>query len=151
MTKFTKIGAIAALSALMAVGGCASVRSARDRIVKPQVRCANVTVQIYFEADSAELTSDGRAVLQAASGQAKACKVDSVSVVGLADAAGAPEANLALSARRADAVTRALAATGLPAAEFDKTAVGQQGAVTAAGDTRPLRRRADVTLKLSNP
>lgn len=151
MTSFTRIGAVAALSALMAVGGCTTVRNARDRIVKPQARCANLTVQVYFEADSAELTSDGRAVLQAAAAQAKACKVDGVSVVGLADAAGAPQANLALSARRADAVTRALTATGLPAAEFDKTAVGQQGAVTAAGDTRPLRRRADVTLKLSNP
>ncbi len=151
MTSFTRIGAVAALSALMAVGGCTTVRNARDRIVKPQARCANLTVQIYFEADSAELTSDGRAVLQAAAGQAKACKVDGVSVVGLADAAGAPQANLALSARRAEAVTRALTATGLPAAEFDKTAVGQQGAVTAAGDTRPLRRRADVTLRLSNP
>jgi hypothetical protein len=93
MTNLMRIAAVAALSGLMAVGGCTTVRNARDRIVKPQARCANVTVQIYFEADSA----------------------------------------------------------GLPAAEFDKTALGQQGATTAAGDTRPLRRRADVTLRLSNP
>jgi peptidoglycan-associated lipoprotein len=151
MTKFGTYAAMAGLCAALAVAGCSTVRSARDRIVKPQARCADLTVQIYFEPDSAEVTPDGRAVLRAAAGQAKGCKVASVSVLGLADAAGAPAANLELSRRRADAVAQALAATGLPAAEFDKTAAGQAGSVTATGDTRPLRRRADVTLKLSKP
>jgi peptidoglycan-associated lipoprotein len=149
-----KIGtytATAGLGAALAITGCSTVRNARDRIVKPQVRCADLTVQIYFEPNSAEVTSDGRAVLQAAAGQAKGCKVGAVSVLGLADAAGAPAASLELSKRRAEAVAHALAATGLPAAEFDTAAVGQAGSVTAAGDTRPLRRRADVTLKLRNP
>jgi peptidoglycan-associated lipoprotein len=151
MTKIGTYAATAGLCAALAITGCSTVRNARDRIVKPQVRCADLTVQIYFEPDSAEVTSEGRAVLQAAAGQAKGCKVQAVSVLGLADAAGAPAANLELSRRRADAVARVLVATGLPAAEFDTAAIGQAGAVTAAGDTRPLRRRADVTLKLHNP
>ena len=90
-------------------------------------------------------------MIGAAAGQAKGCKVDEVTVLGLADAAGAPAANLELSKRRAGAVTQALSATGLPAAVFDLKAAGQSGALTAAGDTAPLRRRADVVLKLSPP
>ena len=144
-----KTAAVAVL--VLGLSACATVKSARDRIVRAPVRCTDQTVQIYFEPDSAEVTKDGRAVLQAAAGQAKGCKVASVSVLGLADAAGAPAANLELSKRRADAVAKALAATGLPAAEFDTAAAGQAGAVTASGDTRPLRRRADVTLKLHTP
>lgn len=149
MTRIGTYAAVAALSAAMALAGCASVRDARDRIVKPQARCADVTVQIYFEPDSAEVTSEGRAVLRAAAAQAKACKVEAVSVLGLADAAGAPGGNLELSQRRADAVAQALAAAGLPPAAFDTSAAGQAGSITRSGDTRPLRRRADVTLKLA--
>lgn len=149
MTRTGTCAVTAAMSVAMLLAGCTTVRNARDRIVKPQARCADVTVQIYFEPDSAEVTSEGRAVLRAAADQARACKVEGVSVLGLADAAGAPGANLDLSQRRAEAVTKALAATGLPAAAFDTAAAGQAGAVTATGDTRPLRRRADVTLKLS--
>lgn len=149
MTRTGTCAVTAAMSVAMLLAGCATVRNARDRIVKPQPRCADVTVQIYFEPDSAEVTSEGRAVLRAAADQARACRVAGVSVLGLADAAGAPGANLELSQRRAEAVTKALAATGLPAAAFDTSAAGQAGSMTASGDTRPLRRRADVTLKLS--
>ena len=131
--------------------GCTTMTSARDRIVKREASCADVTVDIYFEPDSAEVTKEGRAVLRAAAGQAKGCQVDQVLVLGLAAAAGAPAASLELSKRRAASVTTALAATGLPAGEFDLAAAGQSGSVTASGDNRPLRRRADVTLKLSTP
>ena len=131
------------------LAGCTTVRNARDRIVKPQAHCQDVTVQIYFEAGSAEVTREGRAVLRAAAGQAKGCKVDAISVLGLADAAGAPDANLELSKKRGDAVTAALSATGLPTTNLVITAVGQEGSVTRRGET-PLRRRADLTLKLSS-
>ena len=151
MTVF-KTFAVAAtgLALAAALAGCTTVRNARDRIVKPQARCADITAPIYFEPGSAEVTREGRAVLRAAAGQAKGCKVDAVSVLGLADAAGAPDANLELSKKRVAAVTAALASTGLPAAELDLHAAGQEGATTARG-VAPLRRRADVVLKLSTP
>ena len=72
----------------------------------------------------------------------------SIEVLGLADAAGAPGVNLELSKRRAQSVAAALAANGLPTAEFQVAAGGQDGAVTADGKA-PLRRRADVTLHLA--
>lgn len=141
------IFSIATVLAVQAAG-CASLA---PRLAARAPVCGDMRVQIYFEPDSAEVTEEGRAVISAAASQAKTCKVDRVTVLGLADAAGAPQANLELSQRRAAAVTRTLTAQGLPAAQFDETAAGQAGAVTAAGDIRPLRRRVDVVLKLAAP
>jgi len=148
----SKISAAAALGVALTVclAGCATVRSARDRIVRPQARCQDVTVQIYFEPGAAEVTREGRAVLRAAAGQTRGCRVDALTILGLADAAGTPDANLELSRKRVAAVTQALAATGLPVAQMELHAAGQEGAVTSRG-AAPLRRRADVVLKLSAP
>lgn len=150
MATVRGLGAAVLVLALMG-SGCTTLTNARDRIVKREATCPDVTVQIYFEPDSAEVTDEGRAVIRAAADQAKTCKVDGVAVLGLADAKGAPGANMELSKRRAAAVSQALIATGLPAAELDLKAVGQAGSTTADGDTRPLRRRADLVLKLSTP
>jgi outer membrane protein OmpA-like peptidoglycan-associated protein len=139
------------IGAGLVASGCASVSDPRAKIVKEASACQDLTVQIYFEPDSAEVSAEGLAVLNEAAAEAKPCKVGRVLVLGLADAVGAPAANLEISKRRAGAVTRALNATGLPAAEFDLAAVGQTGAVTAEGDARLLRRRADITIELSAP
>jgi outer membrane protein OmpA-like peptidoglycan-associated protein len=135
--------------ALLVLGLSACTTTERQRIVREPVRCADHTVQVYFEAQSWELTKEGRAVIDAAAGQAKGCKVTSVEVLGLADAAGAPAASLELSQKRAGSVAAALRADGLPAAEFKVAAAGQAGAVTAAGQAQPMRRRADIVLHLA--
>lgn len=143
--------AILGLSLALGLGGCASVQTARSRIVlAPPSRCTDQTVQIYFESFSAEVTREGRAVIAAAAQQAKPCKVTGVDVLGLADSVGgAADSNLELSKRRAEAVTAALADAGLPAAEFKITAVGEKGSTTADGRSRPLRRRADIVVHLA--
>lgn len=136
-----------ALAALLA--GCTTLETARERIVQPQPgRCVEQTLQIYFEPDSAEVTPEGRAVIDQAARQARGCRVEGVTVLGLADAAGAPEPNLDLSKRRAQSVTAALARSGLPAADFQVAGLGQAGSVAPDGSTLPLRRRADVILNL---
>ena len=136
--------AIVTLALALGLSACATARNPRDRIVQRPAACPDQTAQIYFEADSAEITKEGRALLAATAGDRKACRVTGVEVMGLADAAGAPGANLELSARRARAVTAALAASGLPAAEFKVSAAGQAGATTARGQAQPLRRRVDL-------
>jgi outer membrane protein OmpA-like peptidoglycan-associated protein len=136
--------------ALLTLAGCATL-GGRDRVVKRAPECPDQRVQIYFEPNSAAVTDEGRAVLAQAAKAAQGCTVKSVHVLGLADAAGAPDANLELSRRRADSVTAALAAAGLPAAEFEVAGAGQEGAVTDAGEAQPLRRRADVVVKLDKP
>lgn len=141
---------LAALGLLVVgLSACATVKS-RDRIVRAPSNCSDQTVQIYFQSYSAEVTREGRAVLNLTAKDSQArCRVTAVEVLGLADAAGAPGANLELSKKRAQAVTDALTAAGLPAAEFKLTAAGDSGAVNAKGDARLLRRRADVVLHLA--
>ena len=138
-----------AASAALALGGCASVQTARARLVKAPVRCDDQTVQIYFEPESAEVTPEARGVIRAAASSVAGCQVRAVEVVVLSDAAGAPAANLDLSRRRAEAVAAALQTLSLPMAEFRLGAAGEAGAVTAGGKAAPLRRRADVTLRLA--
>lgn len=150
MTARRILGAAALVGVVGLVSGCGTLQNARARIEKAPAACEDVTVQIYFEPDSAEVTREGKAVLSQAATLARPCKIDRVSVLGLADAVGTADVNLELSKRRAASVTAALAATGLPAAEFNLQAAGQSGAVTPAG-AQPLRRRADVTVELSQP
>lgn len=146
-----RIAAITVLAG-MALAACSTTTGGeRAKIVKPVAACDDVTVQIYFEPFSADVTDEGRAVLAQAASQAKSCRVEDVKVVGLADAVGAPQDNLELSKQRVAAVTKALVANGLPSGKFEVAAVGQQGATTAGGDSRPLRRRADVTIELTAP
>jgi outer membrane protein OmpA-like peptidoglycan-associated protein len=144
---FQKAITFGSCAVALTLSACTTVKT-RDQIVQA-THCVDQTVQIYFEADSAEVTKEGRAVLKLAAGDSKACKVSGVDVLGLADAAGAPGANLELSKRRAQAVTEALTAAGLPAAEFKLAAAGSAEAINSKGDARPLRRRTDVVLHLS--
>lgn len=143
--------AIVALAAVTALSACQSLRSARERIVRPPARCVLETVPIYFEPGVAALTPDGRRVIAEAAARARGCTVKAVTVVGLADAAGDPAANMELSKRRAESVAAAVAAAGLPSADFGLAAAGETAAVTADGRAAPLRRRAEVTLVLEPP
>jgi outer membrane protein OmpA-like peptidoglycan-associated protein len=137
------------LGLALALGGCASSPPPQNALVKAASPCVDQSVQIYFEAWSADITPEGRAVIDAAAKAAKDCKVTGVVVIGLADAVGAPDANLELSKKRAASVSAALAANGLPAAEFRVGAAGQAGATRPDGSKAAMRRRVDVTLKLA--
>jgi len=146
-----KTAIVASLTLVVGLSGCASVRSARDAIVRAPPTCQDVTIPIYFEPDAAQLTPEGRRVISSQAAQAKRCRIESVRVLGLADAAGDPAANLQLSKARAASVSDALKRAGLPSAEFDLSAVGQAGSLTPEGRIQPVRRRADITLKLAKP
>lgn len=137
-------------SALLAVGLASCAAGGRGALVRAPAVCQDISVPIYFEPNQAQVTREGRRVLVASAAQARGCSVDAVRVLGLADAAGDPQANLELSKRRAASVAEAILKAGLPAAEFEVAAAGQAGALTPSGQV-PVRRRADVTLKLSRP
>lgn len=139
-----------AAAALTAVGLAGCTGGLRQSVIRAPKVCQDMTVPVYFEPNQAQITREGRRVIAASAAQAKGCSVDSVRVLGLADAAGDPQANLELSKQRAASVADAIRSAGLPDAEFEVAAAGQVGAVTSAGQV-PVRRRADVTLKLSKP
>jgi peptidoglycan-associated lipoprotein len=149
MKRAVMITGLAAVGASLAA--CQSMNDARSRLVRTPPACEDVTVPVYFEPNQAQLPPDGQRVIAAAARQARPCRVEGVHVVGLADAAGDPAANLELSRRRAAAVTSAIMRAGLPDASFDLDAAGQAGSVTADGRVVPVRRRADITLRLAKP
>jgi len=135
------------LALTVGLGGCANVGMRRS-LVRAEPTCQDVTVPIYFEPNQADLTREGRRVIAMAAADARGCAVQAVRVLGLADAAGDPAANQELSQRRAASVTAALMQAKLPQAEFALAAAGEAGATNAAGQVQPVRRRADVVLKL---
>jgi outer membrane protein OmpA-like peptidoglycan-associated protein len=141
----------AALAALaLVLAGCDTMHAGGQHVVRTPARCADQTVEVYFEQFSAEISKEGRAVIAAAAADAKPCRVASVDVLGLADSVGGDTAsNLELSKKRAKAVTEALAASALPNATFKVAAAGQAGAVTSAGQAAPMRRRVDIVLRLA--
>lgn len=138
-----------------AASGCATVHKIVQRpyegpkVVLPN-NCTDMTATIYFDRDSAALTADAKAALKIAAAQAESCGFRSVDVYGLSDAVGAPAANIAISKRRAEAVTRQLAQLGFTAVTFKLVAAGDAGAMSAPGVAEPLRRRADVIFR-ANP
>ena len=142
---------VVSLLGVAALSACSTVGDGRQRLVRETRACQDVTVPVYFEPNVAQLTPDGRRVIAAAARTARPCHVQEVRVMGLADAAGEPAANLELSQRRAAAVAEAIMKAGLPEASFEVAAAGQAGSVTKEGQVAPVRRRADITLKLSKP
>jgi outer membrane protein OmpA-like peptidoglycan-associated protein len=138
---------IAGLTLAAALGGCSTTQG--SQVVRTPNRCVDQTVQVYFEPLSSDLTPEGASVIRAAATSVHGCRISAIDVLGLADAVGAPDANLELSQKRARSVSQALAAAGLPTADMHVTAAGDAGALTASGKSKPLRRRVDVTLHVA--
>lgn len=133
------------------LAACQTAPNKQGPLIVATPVCADFTISIYFEAKSAKIGHDAGALIDAAMKRTRGCSVTGVSVLGLADAAGNPDANLILSKRRADAVMKAFARRGLTTVEFRLSAVGEAGAETKSGLAKPLRRRADVEFHVSGP
>lgn len=129
----------------LVVAGCMT-RPDRDAIVA-DADCAPIRFDVYFATNEADLTPVAVEAVRMGAAKASICRVDRVRVLGLADAQGGATANLNLSERRAQTVTTALEAAGLPAPVFEVQAAGDTGATTAAGVNAPLRRRTEVLIE----
>lgn len=109
---------------------------------------AGVWYQIYFDTGSSAINSRGQIIVKnvahviANGGPAR------VTVIGRTDRVGAAPENLALSARRANAVRDALVATGVPASVIDTSWIGEGRQTVAAADdaVNPRNRAVDVTV-----
>lgn len=145
--------AVATIGVGLMLAGCASApwRPSRASIETTTPACADFQVSIYFERDEAQVTREARSVLNNASTMARGCNVRKARVVGLADAVGASDVNLELSRRRATSVTQALTKAGFRQVEFDVAAAGESNATNAAGESAPLRRRADIFFEVGKP
>lgn len=148
--NFAMAGRLTPLVLAFGLAGCQTWADMRARLAD-EPGCEPVRAEIYFEPDSAVVGPDGRALIAEAARQAEGCRLQYVEVLGLADAAGAPQANLALSQARAEAVRAALAAERLAISDVRLLAAGEAGAVTRQGELQPMRRRAEIVLHLADP
>ena len=143
------LGLIGGLSACQ--GDKPPAQKTKGPLIQSASHCADFSQTIYFEARQSTVTPQADRLISLAAAHTKSCRVTGVSVVGLADAAGAPADNLVLSQKRADAVRAELHRKGFDQVEIQVAAQGDAGAQTAAGQDRPVRRRAVITFHLSAP
>jgi outer membrane protein OmpA-like peptidoglycan-associated protein len=106
---------------------------------------------VLFGFNKTELTQDGRAKLDQLIQQASAMPRYAIEVEGYTDKAGSKDYNLALSHRRADAVTRYLVDHGVPLRRVHMIGLGEQQPEAAANQTEQrltakARRRVVVRL-----
>jgi len=105
------------------------------------------TGAIYFRQASARLDAKSRPLLSEVEGVVGKCPSLKVEVSGYTDSDGSPEANKALSERRAQAVAAALVADGVPRTQITAAGYGEERPV-AANDTpknKALNRRIEFS------
>ncbi|MDX8463354.1 OmpA family protein [Mesorhizobium humile] len=111
------------------------------------------TGAIYFRQASARLDAKSRPLLAEVEGVVGKCPALKVEVSGYTDSDGSPEANKALSERRAQAVADALVADGVSRSRISSAGYGEDKPV-AANDTpknKALNRRIEFSAsKLAN-
>lgn len=130
----------------LALTGCAQTDRLlnRDRtaLVKSPELCVDQVASIYFAPGSATLSRPARTLIADTAQRLRDCRIVDVRVTGLADSSGAPDANLAVSRKRAEMVVEALAGEGLPAPTIELAAVGEAGRAD-----EPMRRRAEILVR----
>lgn len=105
--------------------------------------------QVYFDFASAELSPLATGIVEEAVAAARAVGASRLVVVGHADRVGTPEANLLMSARRAEAVKRVLVRLGVAPATIETLALGESEPLVATPDgvREPYNRRAVIRFR----
>lgn len=114
----------------------------------PQPVAGQRQYNVYFEFNEATLTPEARQIIAQVAADAKANVSATVSLVGKADLTGSDNYNIELSKRRADAVTAALVAAGVPANRIGERWVGfhEPPVPTPFGVREPRNRVVQVTI-----
>jgi len=105
MTSNLRIAAI--LLGAASLAGCMTDTAKRAEIVR-DTACADFSFPVYFEAHADTLTTAAAQSIAAAVERTKGCRVASLTLAGLTT-----DGDGALVSRRADTITKALAANGL--------------------------------------
>lgn len=127
------------------VVGAATPGSAQDFIV-------NVGDRVFFETDSAEITPQGRNTLDKQAQWLNSYGQYAFTIEGHADERGTREYNIALGARRAQAVREYLASRGISATRMRTISYGKERPVAVCNDIScwSQNRRAVTVLNASS-
>ncbi|MCC7348057.1 MAG: peptidoglycan-associated lipoprotein Pal [Variibacter sp.] len=125
--------------------GAATPGSAQDFVV-------NVGDRVFFESDSTELTMQSRATLDKQAEWLQRYNRYSFTIEGHADERGTREYNIALGARRAQAVREYLAARGIEPSRMRTISYGKERPVAVCNDIScwSQNRRAVTVINASS-
>jgi len=122
------------------LAGCGPVSGLETRArILSEPPCTDFFFPIYFADRSSEISVAARRVIGDAGKHAEGCRNPKVEVVGLADPG--EQDGPAISRERAKHLAEALAAVGLPPANYQPNPLG------AGAPATPERRRADVFIR----
>ena len=135
------VGLALALVAAFAVSACAN-KPAHDALANAgaatpgsqQDFVVNVGDRVFFESDSSELSQQARATLEKQAQWLQQYGNYGFTIEGHADERGTREYNIALSARRAQAVRDYLAARGVQPSRMRTVAYGKERPVAVCND-----------------
>ncbi len=104
---------------------------------------------VFFDWDRADLTERARQIIAEAAQNARRVATTRIEVSGHADRSGAPQYNLALSRRRAEAVAEELVRQGIRRDEIGLSFFGESQPLvpTADGAREPQNRRVEIVLR----
>ena len=141
LRKFRSAGVVAALIAGLALSACAS-KQANDSLASAgsaapgsqQDFVVNVGDRVFFESDSTELTGQSRGTLDKQAQWLQQYANYTFTVEGHADERGTREYNIALGARRAQAVRDYLASRGIQPGRMRTVSYGKERPVAVCND-----------------
>ncbi|MEA2975256.1 MAG: peptidoglycan-associated lipoprotein [Alphaproteobacteria bacterium] len=142
MRIFTGAKLAAFLVAALAVAGCANKPPEQDQAGlggaaapgSQQDFVVNVGDRVFFETDSTELTPQSRATLEKQAQWLQNYNRYAFTIEGHADERGTREYNIALGARRAQAVRDYLTARGIAASRMRTISYGKERPVAVCDD-----------------
>ena len=141
LRKFRGAGVVAALIAGLALSACAS-KQANDSLASAgsaapgsqQDFVVNVGDRVFFESDSTELTGTSRGTLDKQAQWLQQYANYTFTIEGHADERGTREYNIALGARRAQAVRDYLASRGVQPGRMRTVSYGKERPVAVCND-----------------
>ena len=162
MTSFTSMlrgaGVATAIVAGLVLSGCASNPTGRGGMASaatpgsPQDFVVNVGDRVFFIVDSTELTPQARETLDKQAQWLQSYNRYAFTIEGHADERGTREYNLALGARRAQAVRDYLAAHGIDAGRMRTISYGKERPIAVCNEEscHSQNRRAMTVLNASS-
>lgn len=153
----TRTRVAAAVAAVPGIGGVSWAREKDGRPAVAALQCQDEveailkTRTIRFSEASARIDPASERLLDEVAEALRPCVGSIIAVTGHTDGNGNPEANLALSLARAEAVRWALVGRGIPADGLRATGVGSRAPVAGLDPRDPANRRIEFSVIASAP
>jgi hypothetical protein len=139
---------LVAFAAAFLLGACEQAQPVAATPPPPPPAAAPQVFSVLFDTGRSTLSAQGRGTVQQAAAAYQSARGAGVTVTGHTDTVGSPNLNLALSQRRAQVVTDALVAAGVPATAINSTGTGESSLPVQTGDNvnEQRNRSVDITI-----